>query len=1130
MYETIMDETISASVYLGDPRLTAHAASATAVWLWTADGSRLLWANPAGCAALGAATPQALLARRFVISDPARGHIERLAESLPEEGGARLFRLRGFAGAAWTSLTCSCARLEFGSTPGVLVVATEPVGAELPLAERVRLLGFAEDDAVAAFSPNGTQLFATTVAERRLAGAAGLGAIDATALATAALATGGAQGTSGVGPVVLQRIGRGTSTVLLARFFDPVTAVVGEIEPATAEPVAVEPAVVEPAVVEPAVVEPTRVEPPEIEPLKIESPQADLPEVEPALFEPKVQPERRHPLRFVWQMDAAGRFFLDSDEFADLLGGAAQHMSGRPWSELSAEFAIDPEGRVARAVASRETWSNILVSWPAEGDSERLTAELSGLPAFDRNRAFRGYRGFGVCRDVSHVERLAGRRRAAAAVDPLAPVGPTEAGPVPTKEIAPAVSRIAPNVVRFPGTPPLSEVRGALEAESSALGSGEHGAFHELARQLTVRLQATELAPVEPVEPGSSVPEPPAQLAVMAPASFEPPFMAHASMAHVSVERAAAEPPRVEQPRMEPPRLEPAEPPPASPAGLPGTASSGRLAPAVQAPPRGAEDGDDARPVLASDESALLDRMPVGILVYRYEELLFANRMALAWTGHADLSALRAAGGLEALFPDAGLGALAPSAGDGRRLSLASRGGEPTPVEARLFAIHWDGEPAFATLLFKSAADERLRSVEGAVGQAKALAWEFEALLDRVEDAVLLVDRVGAILSIHGGGKAFLGQGGRPLVGASFEILFAPDARAGAAAQLGAVVRDGGSLSAERIALGGNGELRPMMVTIAPLGAGARAERMSVVLRDTAAARGPERDLTAPGASALDVAAALGRLCHEARSPITAIVGFCDIMLDEAFGPVGPSRYREYVRDIKKSGAEVMSRLVEAVELVEVMTGTAALSPVPVSLNEIVNLCVAAQQDAASTARVVIRTALSTALTPILADATAVKSMVLNLLGHALGTTPAGGQVIVSTGRSPAGDTVLRIRDSGEGLNEKAIEAALNGAPRRPPDPRDASTWETGTRGAGLALVQGLAEANHAEFTITSKPHQGSLFEVVFPAKPERSSSERSSSERSSSERSSTARPSALADVTARPVDDVSARPVDGAR
>src|SRR5262249_10423819 len=161
------------------------------------------------------------------------------------------------------------------------------------------------------------------------------------------------------------------------------------------------------------------------------------------------------------------------------------------------------------------------------------------------------------------------------------------------------------------------------------------------------------------------------------------------------------------------------------------------------------------------------------------------------------------------------------------------------------------------------------------------------------------------------------------------------------------------------------------------------------------------------------------------------------------------------------------------------------------------------QQDAASMARVVIRTALSTALHPILADAAAVHSMVLALLGHALQTTPAGGQVIVSTGRSPAGDALLRIRDSGEGLNEKAIEAALPRGPQRLPNPLDARTGQAGPRGAGLALVGALAEANHAQFTITSKPHQGSLFEIVFLAKPERSP----------------ARSPALQEITARPVD-----------
>ena len=63
-----------------------------------------------------------------------------------------------------------------------------------------------------------------------------------------------------------------------------------------------------------------------------------------------------------------------------------------------------------QAVATRATWSGITLSWPVDGGG-RLPVELSGLPFFDAARNFVGYRGFGVCRDVDALARLAARRR-----------------------------------------------------------------------------------------------------------------------------------------------------------------------------------------------------------------------------------------------------------------------------------------------------------------------------------------------------------------------------------------------------------------------------------------------------------------------------------------------------------------------------------------------------------------------------------------------------------------------------------------------------------------------------------------------------------------------------------------------
>ena len=112
----------------------------------------------------------------------------------------------------------------------------------------------------------------------------------------------------------------------------------------------------------------------------------------------------------MWQMDAEGRFSLGSDEFTRLIGLHTAAGFGRPWREIAEAFGLDPEGRVTQAVATRDTWSGITLNWPVDGGG-RLPVELSGLPIFDHNRNFAGYRGFGVCRDLDGLARLAALRR-----------------------------------------------------------------------------------------------------------------------------------------------------------------------------------------------------------------------------------------------------------------------------------------------------------------------------------------------------------------------------------------------------------------------------------------------------------------------------------------------------------------------------------------------------------------------------------------------------------------------------------------------------------------------------------------------------------------------------------------------
>lgn len=76
----------------GDPRLAVHATSALPVWLWSADGRHVLWANPVGARVFGGANSAELAEKIF---DPADAHRRQVAQL-----ANRLTARRGWSGCA----------------------------------------------------------------------------------------------------------------------------------------------------------------------------------------------------------------------------------------------------------------------------------------------------------------------------------------------------------------------------------------------------------------------------------------------------------------------------------------------------------------------------------------------------------------------------------------------------------------------------------------------------------------------------------------------------------------------------------------------------------------------------------------------------------------------------------------------------------------------------------------------------------------------------------------------------------------------------------------------------------------------------------------------------------------------
>ncbi|MFK3777912.1 ATP-binding protein [Agrobacterium sp. NPDC089420] len=841
--------------------------------------------------------------------------------------------------------------------------------------------------------------------------------------------------------------------------------------------------------------------------------------------------------RFVWKIDAEGRFSSISHEFAEAVGTKAAAVEGMGFADVAALFNLDPDGKIRELLGRRDTWSGKTIHWPVEGTSLMVPIDLAALPTYTRAREFDGFRGFGIVRLADATE------------DPHATgltflngekADPQEALPQPVigdeshellafsdededkDDAPPSVARDedaasdvdiaddamdevcaeeqdhddAPPQLEAPISAPepsYSDKIVHLEERRSrsreGLTAGEQAAFREIGRALAPADAASDDSRQEQAEPISAEPvatDIERDYDADIPASTSPETGSDAKAAEPAEEDDLfADYVRGEQPaaiRAAADEHDGAE----KRETTSGARPAGDIAAAMASP--------SLRPADALSAETL-DQMPVALLVHAGDRLIHANPDFLRLTGYGSLDELDAVGGLDALLQRQELEDMPNHEGG---MVVVSAENDIIPVKARLQSIRWEETKALMLSLVPleektapaAAANENTAAAGTETAGTDNLSLlqgeveELHSILETATDGVVLLGDEGEIRSLNRSASALFNYDNGEIAGKPFVTLFAHESQRAVLDYLSGLANNGVAsvLNDGREVIGreASGGFLPLFMTIGRLKS---SHGYCAVIRDITQWKRTEEELRNAKRAAETANAHktdfLARVSHEIRTPLNAIIGFADMMATERFGPIGHPRYVEYANDIGRSGRHVLDIVNDLLDISKIEAGQMDVDFIAVPLNETVAEAVSLVQPQANNQRVIIRTALSQSVPQIVADLRSIKQIVLNILSNAIRFTPSGGQIVVSTAYEANGSVSLRIRDTGIGMTRAELEQAMK--PFRQVASSTKRVRGDGT-GLGLPLTKAMVDANRANFSITSTPNEGTLVEITFPS------------------------------------------------
>ena len=219
-------------------------------------------------------------------------------------------------------------------------------------------------------------------------------------------------------------------------------------------------------------------------------------------------------------------------------------------------------------------------------------------------------------------------------------------------------------------------------------------------------------------------------------------------------------------------------------------------------------------------------------------------------------------------------------------------------------------------------------------------------------------------------------------------------------------------------------------------------------------------------------------MSHELRAPMTAILGFADVLRNQISGPLNERQQRQ-LRMISSSAQHLMLLINDALDLAKIEAGKMDTPLEPVDAQALVEDALEMMEPLAEAKGLTVEWRAPSPAVMLQCDRQKSMQILVNLVSNAIKFTSRGGlkiQVHTGSGAPPA--VRISVTDSGIGLKPEDIPRLFQEFLQLP----DAEVPTVAGTGLGLSISRKLARLMGGDIEVRSTYGQGSTFTLRLAA------------------------------------------------